>query len=185
MNSFANTFNKIQRGIDKAQISALNKASNVVKARLIKSLMSELGGVRQKVVAGRIRAIKAKSSRPSATISVATKYGLNLGEFSPRQNTVKTDAGKRRGVSVDPGTGRYTVPGAWLWRSKSGKKLVLGRKGAYSNGEYLGRGARYKTTTLKTKPEYLRRQVEQLRPAMFRLAVVEMTRQLNGELESI
>lgn len=185
MSSFSNTFSKIQRGIDRAQVSALNKASKKVKAALTKALMVELGGVRQKVVASRIRTIKAKANRPVVTISVATKYGLNLGEFGPRRNTVKTDAGKRRGVSVDPGSGRYTVPGAWLWQSKSGKKLVLGRKAAYSNGEYLGRGARYKTTTLKTKPEYLRRQVELLRPSMFRLAVIEMTRQLNGELEGL
>jgi hypothetical protein len=65
MSSFSNTFRKIQRGIDRAQVSALNKASNKVKAALTKALMVELGGARQKVVASRIRTIKAKANRQS------------------------------------------------------------------------------------------------------------------------
>lgn len=146
MNQFKKAFKGIDSAIQQGTARALNRALSSTKAQISKTIRNEVG-LTNKQIAARIREIKAGSKSLAVKLAIATKVGISLTEFKPQVKAVNVvHAGNRKatkhyGVTVKLGTaGRLLVPGGFLATVKSGKQLVLSRKGK----------GRYPTVALRT-----------------------------------
>lgn len=170
---------KIGQAVATGMIRGLNKAIDKTKTRVIRQLREETG-LSSEQVYRRVLPIKAKKGKPNGSINIATKFDISLAYFKPKEKVVKlpskrTSRGKGRpknrtfyGTTVKIGNNpRQLVPGGFLRTVKSGKELVLARKGQ----------ARYPTVALKTdifrkvaqkhqveNSEFLKKTVDELTP---------------------
>lgn len=135
MNEFVKAVKGIDQAIKLGTSRALNRALSSTKTQLVRDLSDDTG-MKNASIKARVREVKATVKSLNVIIALAVKIGVSLAEFSPSIRKIKvvhqgnTKATTHYGVSVRiGGTTRDIVPGAWLAYGKSGKKLVLARKG--------------------------------------------------------
>jgi hypothetical protein len=137
---FTKAFNGIDAAIKQGTARALNRALSSTRTKVTRAIREQTG-LKTAVIKTRIREAKANRNKLSVVLALATKVGVSLAEFAPRVKKVMSAAGKRFGVTVKIGQqARQLVPGGWLATVKSGKQLVLARKGK----------AQYPTVALRT-----------------------------------
>lgn len=144
-NSLIKPFQNLEKTLANNKIKALNKGLSSGYG-FFKRELSKVLGITQKPLSKRIKVTKLTSTNLVGTLFLGTKQGLILSEFKPKTTIVNN----RNGVRVTVAGVSFTVPGGWLATVKSGKKLVLGRKQAFTNGMYTGKGKRYPTIALRT-----------------------------------
>lgn len=140
MASLFTQFQKIQTKINKANLTAsyraINKAQGKVKTQF-QRLIAQDSGLQSKQIKNRFFQRKASSKSLNAFIGIGVKFGVALSEFKPKEKLVKIGKGKKarkyKGVTVKLPEGRQVVAGGFLFIAKSGKSLVLTRKGQARN----------------------------------------------------
>jgi hypothetical protein len=148
------TFKKALKDIDKAvqrgASRALNKAIKQTKTQVVRTLRSETS-LKTEDINIRVRTVKSKPTILGVVLGIATKFGIPLRKFNPKEKKIKTSAGIRQGVTAKIGNaGRALVPGAFIMNVR-GHELVAGRKQAYTKGSYINPTApRLPTVQLKT-----------------------------------
>lgn len=113
-----------------ATMRALNKASAKTKTQFIRAMV-QASGLKNKDVSRRIRVQKATKGSLTGYVSLGTKFDIPLSYFSPKEKTVRIGRRKYKGVTVKIPSegGRIVVPKGFMAYAKSGKSLVLARKG--------------------------------------------------------
>jgi hypothetical protein len=143
----------IQKALNLGTRRALNRAASKANTQMVRAITSDTG-LASAFVKKRVRLYKATADRLLASVNVATKVGVNLSEFKPKEVVVKvapsnaklSKRGKAKtqayyGVTVKIGNApRALVPGGFLRTVGSGKQLILARKGK----------GRYPTQALRT-----------------------------------
>ena len=137
----ANEFKKALKGVDKAikkaTTRALNRALDSGKAKMGKALRAETG-LPNKTLNKRLILKRANDKKSRVKLFYGISAGISLGEFKPKVKAVrathknhrKGSKTKHYGVTVKIGKGARTlVPGGFVRTVKSGKTLVLARKG--------------------------------------------------------
>lgn len=145
MSSIFQQFKRINKRIIKAKTKATTRAANksLSKTRTqFRRDISKATKLKAKVINKRLWNKKATRSNPlKGEIGVGVHWGVPLTEFKPRPKQVKIGRGKGarryKGVSAMlPNEGRTLIKGAFLAEVKSGKKLVLKRKGKSRSPTY-------------------------------------------------
>lgn len=132
-NEFKKAFIGIGSAIQQGTVRALNRALSSTKTELVKNLGADTG-LKAALIKTRVLDIKANKNKFSVQLAIATKVGVSLAEFSPREKVVNvvhpghTLPTRHVGVTVAVGGNRDLVPGGFLWTAPSGKQLVLARK---------------------------------------------------------
>lgn len=137
MKSFIRQFQRTTDRIKKAKITALYRSTNRALSKTQTAWRRDISKETKlpaKKISPRLRMFKASSKKPTrGALSFATRWGVPLSEFKPRVKIVKKKRNKKtrkyKGVTAMLPSGRDIVPGAWIWEAKSGKSLVLQRKG--------------------------------------------------------
>jgi hypothetical protein len=134
MSSIYSQLTKILNKADNANSTAAYRAMNRAVSKTqtqYKRRIATLSGLKASQVAPRFYTKKATKKSLTAFVSFATKFGIPLDQFKPKEKTVRIGKRKYKGVTVKlPIEGRVIVKGGFLATVKSGKSLVLMRKGA-------------------------------------------------------
>lgn len=136
MNIIAKEFTRITSDIQKAQTvatyRALNKALSKTNTAFLREAAQNLG-VPTKTIRNRFFQRKANSKNLTAYVSYGVQFGLSYEFLKPKIKLVSQGKGKQKKkkptLSVKLPEGRTQLTNAWLWQTKSGKQLVLERKG--------------------------------------------------------
>lgn len=136
----------IQRGI----VRAANKALSKTKTTFVKDLKAATG-LKTGTINDRIRVAKARFKDLNGSINLATKVGVQIGEFAPRSKKVDIGSKTYYGVTAKIAGSREFIPGGFLRAVASGKEIVMARRATISGGAYRNvKGAKYPTTLLRT-----------------------------------
>lgn len=130
LKQFSAINNRILKAQKTAAYRAINKAAAMTKTQMTRRLKADTG-LSSAEITRRIFVRRASTRSTSAFVSFGTKFGVPLSEFKPREKIVKVRRGTkgRKGVTVKLPAGRTLVPKGFMWKAKSGKTLVIARKG--------------------------------------------------------
>lgn len=177
----------VKAAIETGMVRALNKALATTKTKTSRQLR-DATGLKTKSLDKRLLALKASKKKPIASINVATKVGVQLSEFSPKEKKIilGTKGGKKKahyGVTVKIGNQpRQLVPGAFLRAVKSGKALVFVRTQSYKDGQYVNpKAPRYGITTPRIN--VLRVEAERIQVENSKFMKSEVDRLVDREVE--
>lgn len=137
LQGFQKTYSKLSQANRTASYRSMNKALAKTQTFYSKQIATE-SGLKSAIVKPRFMSRKATKQSLLSYVSFGVKFGVPLSEFKPKAKTVKIGRGKSarkyQGVTVKlPSVGRVVAPKAFLWTTKSGKSLVLARKGIARN----------------------------------------------------
>lgn len=121
--SFAKKLEKaVNSELKRAASRSINRALTSTKAKL-SSEASKESGAKVGEIKKRIGTWNASSTKPSGAMVTFAKP-MSLSIFSPKVKTVKTEKGKRQGVTVKLGSEKQLVPGGFLFTKKhAGSKI--------------------------------------------------------------
>src|SRR5688572_16620255 len=112
--SFKSALKDIDKAVQRGASRALNKAIAQTKTQVVRQLREDTG-LKTEDVKARVRTIKSKPGILGVVLGIATKFGIGLRKFSPKQKAVKTHLGKRYGVTAKVGqASRQLVPNAFI-----------------------------------------------------------------------
>lgn len=115
-----------QRVLNKAFAHSANGAIAQTRTFILKALTE--AGIKRKYSASQIYSTRATPDFLNASLRDKGKR-IPLAAFSPRSSVVRTERGKRKGVSVLIGGVRELVPGGFLMTTKSGRVGIFQRIG--------------------------------------------------------
>lgn len=127
LSDFANATNK---AITNASFRSLNKTYSKVNTQFKRQVKAQTG-LSTNLLNKRFKVKKATKSNLRGFVSMGTKFGIALDNFKPKIKIIRgKNKRKYKGVSIKIGTEqREVVKGAFLATLKSGKSLILIRKG--------------------------------------------------------
>lgn len=128
LKQLSKAYDKVNSAQQNASYRSINKSLSKVQTQY-KRLIAQDSGLKAKQITPRFALRKASKKSLRGYVSFGVKFGVALSEFKTKSQTVKIGKRKYRGVSVKLPEGRVIVKGGWLWNAKSGKSLVLMRKG--------------------------------------------------------
>lgn len=136
MSNIAKEFTRLTADIQKAQnvavFRSINRALAKTQTQFLKQAAQSLG-VPTKTIRNRFFQRKANSKNLTAYVSYGVQFGLSYEFLKPKVKFISTGKGKNKKkkptLSVKMPEGRTQLTNAWLWQTKSGKQLVLERKG--------------------------------------------------------
>lgn len=128
--AFRATIKDIQgEASQKAAVRALNRTLSQLKTFGQKQIRDVLQlKLTRKDVGAKFRIDKASRTKRSGTLQIRDK-GTPLIRFSPKNVTVMSRMGRRKGVSIQEGQTRYVVPGGFIIKNtRSGKPGIFRRR---------------------------------------------------------
>ena len=119
---------RLRSAIKKAGERAIKRTMTTIETAARRKVAEE-SGLKPTLLRKYIRITKTATQSSPQSILRMLKKGIPLVQFGAKPVKIKTQRGRRIGVSVDIGDGRNVVPGAFLATMKSGHKGVYKREG--------------------------------------------------------
>lgn len=127
--SFSKIALNLKKAVKQAEIKALNRALAATNKKVAKDLREDTS-LPNKAIKKRTYVQKPKAGKSLGSITILTKFGVALTEFKPIEKLIQGTARVYKGVTVKVGRlGRELVKGGFLAPVRSGKEVVLIRKG--------------------------------------------------------
>lgn len=125
-----------KKTINTATYRSLNKTYSKINTKFKKEIRTSTG-LPLKFLNKRFKVKKASKTNFSGYVSMGTKFGISLDNFKPKVKIIKKSKRKYQGVTVKIGKGaREIVQGGFIATVKSGKSLILVRKGKERSPTY-------------------------------------------------
>lgn len=119
--------NPMQRVLDRAILRSLNRTITSVRVFVAKDITDQTG-IKRKDIMPRLFIYRAERGNRAAALKNLGR-GVPLILFGARRVRVRTDRGRRYGVSALVKGKRQIIPGGFLAEMRSGKQGVWERKG--------------------------------------------------------
>jgi hypothetical protein len=125
------SFVRALRGVDKAIKQGVNRALNRAlkssRTKLVKEIKSGTS-LKTDDVNARIRQLGANKDKQDIALLIATKIGVPIRKFSPREKRVRTSTGNKKAVTAKIGANRQLVPGGFMVPVSGSNEIVAIRK---------------------------------------------------------